>query len=461
MFAPITAALAGHLSWRVTYLVLAAILAAVTIPLHALALRHPWPPASHAPAEPSGAVLPGQPARTRPFVLLAAAFTLSSFAMYAVVFGLIPLLTERGASPTTSAWALGLGGLGQTLGRTLYAAIARRTPPATRTAALIASGGVTTALLALVPGPVSLLVILAVLAGTVRGNLTLLQATAVTDRWGTAAYGHLSALLAAPSTTAAALAPWAVAALAPANGGHPALFAVLAALSAAAAALALRTAPPRRRGSAGPMRPAVAQRRVLPAQAGSISRPVRLAGRPDFSCAGEDPEVRRARRRSAPRVDGGPGSRGQSDAGGGPAGRRLGPGDASLRQVGLSGAGGQVRYAANAPHQDIGHAARGVQFAPGGGLVQQCLGVVAGLLGFGECGGQGVVLATGAGPRFGEDSVDGLFVAAAFELGQGPAALAHRLHRSGSGLPVGGPQVVGGPTGGSRLLGVVTGGVPA
>lgn len=281
VFAPITAALAGHLSWRVTYLVLAAILAAVTIPLHALALRHPWPPASHAPAEPSGAVLPGQPARTRPFVLLAAAFTLSSFAMYAVVFGLIPLLTERGASPTTSAWALGLGGLGQTLGRTLYAAIARRTPPATRTAALIASGGVTTALLALVPGPVSLLVILAVLAGTVRGNLTLLQATAVTDRWGTAAYGHLSALLAAPSTTAAALAPWAVAALAPANGGHPALFAVLAALSAAAAALALRTAPPRRRGSAGPMRPAVAQRRVLPAQAGvnqSAGTPGRAPG---------------------------------------------------------------------------------------------------------------------------------------------------------------------------------------
>nr|WP_329469769.1 MFS transporter [Streptomyces sp. NBC_01723] len=43
VFAPLTAALADHLSWRHTYLVLAAILAAVTIPAHALALRAPWP----------------------------------------------------------------------------------------------------------------------------------------------------------------------------------------------------------------------------------------------------------------------------------------------------------------------------------------------------------------------------------------------------------------------------------
>ena len=39
VFAPLTAALADHLSWRHTYLVLAVILAAVTIPAHALALR--------------------------------------------------------------------------------------------------------------------------------------------------------------------------------------------------------------------------------------------------------------------------------------------------------------------------------------------------------------------------------------------------------------------------------------
>ncbi|WP_371588020.1 MFS transporter [Streptomyces virginiae] len=239
VFAPLTAALAEHLSWRATYAVLAAILAAVTIPAHALALRAPWPAASPPPPSAIGHTpIP----RSRPFVLLAAAFTLSSFAMYAVVMGLIPLLTERGATPVQAAWALGLGGAGQTLGRTLYASLSARTSVTTRTATLIALGGATTAALALIPGPVPLLVILAVLAGVIRGNLTLLQATAVTDRWGTNQYGRLSGLLGAPAHIAAALAPWAGAVLAGPLGGHQHLFLLLAALSLAATILSIGTA---------------------------------------------------------------------------------------------------------------------------------------------------------------------------------------------------------------------------
>ncbi|KJY46829.1 major facilitator transporter, partial [Streptomyces sp. NRRL S-444] len=186
-------------------------------------------------------------ARTRPFVVLAVAFTLSGFAMYAVVIGLIPLLTERGADATTAAWALGLGGAGQTLGRTLYSGLAAHTTVTARTFALIVLGGVTTAALALIPGPLPLLVVLAVLAGVVRGNLTLLQATAVTDRWGATHYGRLSGLLGArlagllgaPAHIAAALAPWAGAALAGPLGGYPRLFGLLAVLSAVAACLAV------------------------------------------------------------------------------------------------------------------------------------------------------------------------------------------------------------------------------
>ena len=75
----------------------------------------------------------------------------------------------------------------------------------------------------------------------VRGNLTLLQATAITDRWGTTHYGRLSGLLAAPATTAAALAPFAGAALASPLGGYSVFFALLAALSALAALIALNT----------------------------------------------------------------------------------------------------------------------------------------------------------------------------------------------------------------------------
>ena len=60
IFAPLTSALAGPLGWRGTYLLLAAVLAAVTVPAHALFLRLPWtrrPPARARPgprAAPTG-----------------------------------------------------------------------------------------------------------------------------------------------------------------------------------------------------------------------------------------------------------------------------------------------------------------------------------------------------------------------------------------------------------------------
>ncbi|MFI8829048.1 MFS transporter [Streptomyces sp. NPDC053431] len=240
VFAPLTALLVEHLSWRHTYLALAALLSVLTIPAHALALRAPWPPAS--PAAPNDADSTSSVARSRPFWLLAAAFALSAFAMYAVVVALVPLLLGRGYSTPQAAWVLGMGGAGQTLGRTLYATLARRTSATVRTTILIALGGLTTAAFAAIPGPYVLLIIVSVVAGMVRGNLTLLQATAVTDRWGTTHYGRLSGLLAAPATTTAALAPFASAALTVPLGGYRAMFFLLAAVSVAAGFIAPWTA---------------------------------------------------------------------------------------------------------------------------------------------------------------------------------------------------------------------------
>ncbi|MFF3346639.1 MFS transporter [Streptomyces sp. NPDC002779] len=245
VFAPLTAALADHMSWRATYAVLAVVLAAVTIPAHLLALNAPWPPAPQASAHITGGA--DAVARSRPFWLLAAALTLSAFSISAVVVALVPLLLERGFTTSEAAWALGLGGAGQTLGRTLYGALARRTRPTARTVTLIGLGGLTTAALALVPGPYALLAALSVAAGMVRGNITLLQATAITDRWGTAHYGRLSGLLAAPATAASALAPFAGAALSAPLGGYPQLFGLLAGLSLLASLIGLGTAVRRER----------------------------------------------------------------------------------------------------------------------------------------------------------------------------------------------------------------------
>ncbi|WP_433331736.1 MFS transporter [Spirillospora sp. CA-294931] len=235
VFAPLTDLLAGHLSWRGVYLVLAAFLVVTTVPLHALALRRPWPAA---PRGRHAVTDVREVASSRAFVLLTAALTLSSFAMYAVLTNLIPLLTSRGASATTAAWALGLGGVGQVAGRLGYGVLARRTSVRTRTVWILGLSALSTSALAAIPGPVALLIAVAVMAGTTRGIATLLQATAVSDRWGTSSYGALSGIMSAPITIATAIAPWAGAALAAALGGYPRLFTALAVTAALAALLA-------------------------------------------------------------------------------------------------------------------------------------------------------------------------------------------------------------------------------
>ncbi|MDJ0462081.1 MFS transporter [Streptomyces sp. H27-C3] len=241
VFAPLTAMLSGHLSWRMTYAVLALVSPPSLFPAHALALNAPWPKTPDTPARANGSA--GTVERSQRFWMLATALTLSAFTVYAVVVALVPLFLERGYSTTEAAWALGLGGAGQTLGRTLHATLARRTTARARTALLIALGGLATAAVGLVPGPYALLVALSMAAGTIRGNLTLLQATAITDRWGTSHYGRLSGLLTAPTTAAAALAPFASAALTGPVGGYPQMFAVLALVSGLAALISLSTKP--------------------------------------------------------------------------------------------------------------------------------------------------------------------------------------------------------------------------
>lgn len=62
------------------------------------------------------------------------------------------------------------------------------------TVAVLLAGAAGTALLGVVSRPAVALVAIAVLLGVARGIFLLLQATAVSDRWGTADYGHLSGL---------------------------------------------------------------------------------------------------------------------------------------------------------------------------------------------------------------------------------------------------------------------------
>ncbi|PWK87221.1 putative MFS family arabinose efflux permease [Lentzea atacamensis] len=233
VFAPLTAWLGTHLDWRETYLALAVILGVITIPAHLWGLRLPWPSIEHEHEEHH----PSAIARSAPFLALTVAMSLAALSVYAGVVNLVPLLTERGLSTSVAAVALGLGGAGQVLGRLGYGRLAAATSVRVRTAVVLLASAVVTVLLGVVPGPALLLIAGAVLAGVTRGILTLVQATAITDRWGAAHYGRLSGLLMGPVMLTAAVAPWAGSAMASWLGGYPAVFVALGVIGVLAAAL--------------------------------------------------------------------------------------------------------------------------------------------------------------------------------------------------------------------------------
>lgn len=243
IFAPLTAQLGGHLSWRGVYVVLAIVLAAITIPAHALALRLPWVSRRPGPT----ATVDTSDRRvliSRTFLVLVAAMTLNAFALYAVVINLVPLLTGRGLSSSAAAWALGLGGIGQVIGRLGYRSLAAHTGVRARSLVVISTGAVTTLLLALLPAHTAPLLAAAVAAGAARGLFTLLTATIVADHWGSERYATLNGMFTTPLTAATAIAPTVGAALATGLGSYHAMFVVLAAVSAVSAGLAATTTTP-------------------------------------------------------------------------------------------------------------------------------------------------------------------------------------------------------------------------
>ena len=240
VFAPLTAWLLGPLGWRGTYVVLAALVAATAV-LHAWGLREPWPEAGR-----SGAFAAGprhDPAaghrefRRLEFWLLVAGMTLAGFSVSAVVVNLVPMLTEHGVGVRAAAAVLGVGGVGQVAGRLFYSRLAAVTTPGTRGRAVLAVVALTTGGLAEIHQPLVIVAALAFLGGSARGLFTLVQATAVSDRWGPERYGARNGILSGATLGAAAFAPWVGALIAVALGGYGPTFWCLAAATALAALL--------------------------------------------------------------------------------------------------------------------------------------------------------------------------------------------------------------------------------
>jgi predicted MFS family arabinose efflux permease len=267
IFLPLTAWLVGAQGWRGALLTLAAILALLTIPPHALVLRrHPADlgllpdgiePATsphkeaHAPHEPHeelesvalGVAL-GGPA----FWLLAAAFFLGTLSQAAVYVHLVPYLAERGYTLGSAATLTGLIGASQVIGRVVVTFLEGRLPRDALMAGIFALQA--SALLVLIQARSPLGVLVFVLPfGAASGAVTLARATAVADFYGPDHYGSIGGVVGMFVTAARTLAPVGAGAMSAALGGYtPVLWTLTSGSAVAGVAMfmAQRLVPPLR-----------------------------------------------------------------------------------------------------------------------------------------------------------------------------------------------------------------------
>ncbi|OJX70190.1 MAG: hypothetical protein BGO95_04115 [Micrococcales bacterium 73-13] len=236
IFAPIIAGLLSVTDWHTTFLILAGILAVVTIPIHWLTLERDWAPIEHHPDEQHHTV--STVLRTRRFWFLEFSTLAVMVAVYAVTLCAIPLFMERGMSFELAALGLGLLGAGQVVGRLMFLVLPRGAKPWVPLAVVSGLAALSLGVMGLVPGPAWLLIAVGILAGAVRGAQTLVNASAVSDRWGTRNYGAINGAFAAPVTILTAFAPAIGPLVADGVGGFAAMALVMAGVAAVGTVLA-------------------------------------------------------------------------------------------------------------------------------------------------------------------------------------------------------------------------------
>jgi predicted MFS family arabinose efflux permease len=201
IFLPLAQALIDAHGWRPALVILAVVLAVITVPLHAVVLREGPGQAHTHPTGGTRAVL-----RSAPFWLLSAGFFLASLAAFAMIVQAIPFLLDRGHGASFAAFAVGLMGASQIPGRFLFAVVGERLPSGAVIPGVFALVALGIVLIVAVPGTVAVLSGMVVL-GMGSGMALLARATVIADRYGSAAYGAIGGVAASVTTGARALAP--------------------------------------------------------------------------------------------------------------------------------------------------------------------------------------------------------------------------------------------------------------
>ncbi|MCY3796988.1 MAG: MFS transporter [Chloroflexi bacterium] len=244
IFTPLSHALLEAYGWRQAILILAIVLGAITIPLHALVLRRK--PADlgiefanqkkaaqngDVPTTSLRAVL-----RSRYFWLLTLAFSLSSLSIFAVRIHFIPLLTSVNIQPGSAALASGAIGVMQVVGRMIFAPVERRFSSRTMAIGVFMLLAISMTILLLGSAP-WLIVVFVALFGMAIGAHTLTRPLMVADTYGTAFYGRISSTMVIFVTLAGTMSPFAAGVMFDLFGSYNPMLMLAAGFSLASVAL--------------------------------------------------------------------------------------------------------------------------------------------------------------------------------------------------------------------------------
>jgi len=245
IFLPLANWLVEGYGWRGALEILAAVFGVTTLPLHAIFLRRapivvPNPDADPSAQDQEVSVSVSTASRSGSFWLLATAFAISSFLTAALNVHLVPYLVGAGYSPGFAAFAAGLIGASQVVGRALFATAMRLLPRWGEPVIAFSLQGFAMFVLAFEPGVAGVIIAVA-LFGAGNGIATLVRALALSEAFGARWYGTLAGIAGGSAVGARAIAPLSTAIAYQAVGAYQPLFAALGVASIVAVIAARRT----------------------------------------------------------------------------------------------------------------------------------------------------------------------------------------------------------------------------
>lgn len=247
VFIPLTQGLVDAFGWRNALLVLAAINLTICLPVHVFAIRRDATRegrrGEEVASDATNTAATRRAVRSPAFWALALCFTAYYATFAALTFHLVPLMTERHASPALILSTMAVIGPAQVLARVLWFALGRKVHPSVMGVVITTAFPASVVVLMFAGRSPAWLILFAIVYGGANGMMTILRGTIVQDVLWTDGYGAVSGLLSMPSNIAKGIAPIAAAAIWTIGGSYVAVewtILLVSLISAAAFIVAMR-----------------------------------------------------------------------------------------------------------------------------------------------------------------------------------------------------------------------------